>query len=290
MKEEAKAIREHIARAKAYASRFEILKTLASLCDALKLLGSSKIFGREKFETEILINEVLRTLSGMSQLKSLFPNGLSLKKGQEAKLYRTLRTVHDKIQEAIEQAEMEKMRNYKMSIDKAILAGQKLLDQKNFSDAKRVFRKTADKFADEPGIDQDIGARLTKAGLAGDALEYLETALEKDPRDPRPYTYLVMAYEMLGEMEKGIELTKDALRNFGPNDRTYLIQARLYFQMKKWDEAFDAAQAALEINPLAGAAQKIVEKVKPRIFGKSKGVSRSKDKNGREKKVYTFDI
>ncbi len=290
MKEDAKAIREHVARAKAYASRFEILKTLSSLCDALKMLNTSTVFGREKFEVEILIDEVLRTLSGMSQLKSIFPNGLSLKKGQEAKLYKTLRAIHDKIQTAIEQAEMEKMREYKLSIDKAILAGQKLLDAKNFVEAKRIFRKAADKFADEPGIDQDIGGRLIRAGLPQDALEYLEAAIQKDPRDPRPYTHLVMAYEMLGELEKGIELTRDALRNFGPNDRTYLIQARLFFKLKKWDEAFDAAEAALAINPLAAAAQKIIDKVKPRIFGKGKGVKQVTDKNGREKKVYTFDI
>ncbi|MFW5489275.1 MAG: tetratricopeptide repeat protein [Desulfovibrio sp.] len=286
----AKTIREHVARAKAYASRFEILKTLSSLCDALKLLNTSKVFGREKFEIEILIDEVLRTLSGMPQLKSIFPNGLSLKKGQEAQLYKTLRTVHDKIQSAIEKAEMEKMRAYKLSIDKAILTAQKFLDEENFADAKRIFRKAADKFADEPGIDQDIGGRLLRAGQAKDALEYLETAIEKDSRDARPYTHLVMAYEMLGELDKGIELTKDALRNFGPNDRTYLIQARLFFKLKKWDEAFDAAEAALAINPLANSAQKIIDKVKPRIFGKGKGVSQVKGKDGREKKVYTFDL
>lgn len=281
MKENVKEIKEHVARAKAYANKYDIVRSLGSLCDALRVLTTSQVVGREKFEIEILINEVLATLSGMSQLKSIFPNGISLKKGQEKPLLKRLSVLHAKIKEAIENAEREKMRAYKVSIDKAILGAQKLLDKGDEAEAKKAFRKAADKFSKEPGVFQDVGSRMLKGGLIQESIEYLEAAIEQDPRDARPYGYLVTALEGLGELEKAEEVTKDALRNFGPNDRTYLILARLYMQMKKWDEAYDAAKAALDHNEFCKEAKKIMDKVAPRIFGKG---------GKKEKKTYTFNM
>ena len=85
-------------------------------------------------------------------------------------------------------------------------------------------------------------------------------------------------------MERALEVTKDALRNFGPNDRTYTIMARLHLKLKQWDEAFDMAKAAMDLNPFAVEAEKIAEKVKPRIFGKGA------DGKAQEKKTYTFNM
>lgn len=283
-KEDIKTIREHVARAKAYSSRLDVVKTLDALVEALDLFSVTQIVGREKFEVTILIDEVLRTLSAMPQLKALFPNGITLVKGQEKQLLARLSMVRDRIKAAIEKAEYEKTYAYKVTIDQALIEAQKLLQDGQTDQARIAFRKAADRFASEPGLLQDVGARMLRGGLAQESIEFLEQAIKSDPKDPRPYGHLVMALEGLGEVEKALEITKDALRNFGPNDRTYTIMSRLHLKLKQWDEAFDMANAALDINPFANEAQKIADKVKPRIFGR--------DANGKtqEKKVYTFNM
>ncbi|WP_029897410.1 hypothetical protein [Desulfohalovibrio reitneri] len=285
MKAEVKEIKEHVARAKAHVTKHDVVRTLDALIDALTGLSKAKqMYGREKFEVEILIDEVLRTLSAQSHMKNLFPKGLTFKRGQEKNLLATLTKLRDRINSAIEKAEQEKMRAYKLSIDEAVLGAQKLLDEGSQDEARRAFRKAADKFADEPGLLQDVGSRLLRGRLVQESVEYLNAAIEQDPRDPRPYTHLVNALEHLGELERAEDVTKNALRNFGPNDRTYTILARIHMKKKEWDEAYDMAQAAMDINPFASEAEKIAKQVKPRIFGR--------DKNGqsKEKKTYTFDL
>ena len=78
--------------------------------------------------------------------------------------------------------------------------------------ARTAFRKAADKFASEPGLLQDVGARMMRSGLMQESIEYLEQAIKADPKDARPYGNLVMALEGLGELERALEVTKDALR------------------------------------------------------------------------------
>ncbi len=283
-KEDIKTIREHVARAKAYSGRLDVLKTLDALVDALELFTVTQIVGREKFEISILIDEVLRTLAAMPQLKALFPNGASLAKGQEKQMLARLAAIRDRIRTAIEKAEYEKTYAYKVSIDQALIEAMRLAQEGQTDQARVAFRKAADRFVSEPGLLQDVGARMIRCGMVQESVEYLEQAIKTDPKDPRPYGHLVMALEGLGEVEKALEITKDALRNFGPNDRTYTIMARLHLKLKQWDEAFDMASAALDLNPFAKEAQKIADKVKPRIF------SKTADGKVQDKKTYTFNL
>lgn len=302
-KAEAKAIREHVARAKAYAGRLDMVKALDSLCGAMELYVDTKVVGREKFEITIHLDEGLRAFAAMPQMKSLFPSGITLQKGQEKKLLTQLTKVRDKIRGAIEQAEYEKMYAYKLSIDQALIAGQKLMEEGQKDQARLAFRKASEKFASEPGILQDIGSRLMRGGMTIEAVEYLEMAIKADPRDTRPYSHLVTALEILGEHEKAVAVTKEALKNFGPNDRTYTILARLHLALKQWGEAYDMASAALDLNPFARDAAKILEKTKGRIFSRAEAAGKTQPaaaKDGKagkgddepppEKKVYTFNI
>jgi tetratricopeptide (TPR) repeat protein len=267
MRDKIKTIKEHIARAKAYAGRMDVIKTLDSLAAALKVYLVTPAVGRDKAEIEILFAELMRTLNGMSQMKSLFPSGLSFKRGQEKQFLELVTKTNERIRSAIGRAEVSKVRTYKNSIDKAILAGQKLLEEKNLVEARKIFRRASEEFASEPGVFQDIGSRLLMAGMVQESVEYLERAIETAPRDPRPYGFLVAAYEALGELEKAEVAVKNALKNFGPSDRIYLRMAKLYLKMKRWDDAYNSAEAALSLNPLSREAKKVMDQVEPRIFG-----------------------
>lgn len=269
MSEESKEILRHINRAKAYVNKFDSIRTMQCLLDALdQLMKTNNIFGREKFEIEILLGEVLRMLTAMEEMRNIFPRGLTYKKGQERPLHATLSKVLKTINEAIEKAEIEKVRKRKNEIDRYLLQGQKLLDEKNMIEARKVLRKAQELFADEPGIHQDIGQRLFKAGLAQEAVEFFEAAMRQDNRDPRPYTYLINALESMGELEKAEHFVKEAFKIFGANERIYVRWAQITMKMRKWDDAFDAAQSALGINPHSREAQEVIKVAQPRVFGR----------------------
>lgn len=269
MSEESKEAVRHINRAKAYVNKFDAIRTMQCLIDALELLTkANNIFGRERFEIEILMDEVLRLLTAMEEMRNIFPSGLKYKKGKERVLHGLLTKVLQTITEAIEKAEIDKIRKRKNEIDRYLLQGQKLLDEKNHIEARKVFRRAQELFADEPGIHQDIGQRLFRAGLAVEALEFFEAAMKQDNRDPRPYTFMINSLEVMGELEKAEHFVKEAFKNFGGSERIYVRWAQLAEKMRKWDDAFDAAQSALESNPHSREAQAIIKRVKPRVFGR----------------------
>ena len=263
-----KSIKENIARAKSYGQRKDYMRCLHALSLSLDELASSQVFGREKFEIGILIDEVFRQLMAMEELKRVLPRGMKYVKGQEKKLAAMLMKIHDTIKNALEKAAVEKVRKQKNQIDKFVLAGQKFLMEKNVKEAKKYFRKITEAFPAERGLLQDVGGRLVKSGFPADGVEYLERAIEKNPSDSRPYISLLLAYEMMTEQDKALAVIKDIVRRFGANESIYIRQAKLFLAKRMYTEAYDAAAAALKANPLNREAKKISDKLGPKIFGR----------------------
>lgn len=263
-----KSIKENIARAKAYGQRKDYLRCLHALSLSLDDLSQSKVFGREKFEIGILVDEVIRQLLAMEELKRVLPRSLKYTKGQEKKLAAMLLKIHDTIKNAMEKAAVEKVRKQKNQIDKFVLTGQKHLDDKNVKEAKKYFRKISEAFPEERGLLQDIGARLVKAGFPSEGVEYLERAITQTPGDSRPYISLLMAWEMLSEHDKALDVIKEISRRFGANESVYVRQSKIFLAKRMFTEAYDAAAAVLKINPLNREAKKISDKLGPKVFGR----------------------
>lgn len=286
----AKSIREHVARAKAYAQRKDYMRCLNSLSLSLEELADSQIFGREKFEIGILIDEVFRQMLAMEELKKVLPRSLKYSRGQEKKLALVLRKIHDHIKTALERAAENKIRKMKNQIDQYILAGQKALDEKNLKDAKKYFRKITETCPGEDGLLQDVGARLVKSGFPREGIEYLERAIDKNASDSRPYISLVMAWEMLGETDSALEVINDIMRRFGANESLYVRQAKLFFAKRMYTEAYEASTAALNSNPLNKDAKKMVDALGPKIFGRGYRSDDSEAAGATKESKKTFDL
>lgn len=268
----AKTVKENIARAKTYSARGDYLKCLNALSRALEQLITSKIFGREKFECEILLDEVLREVSDMDALKKVFPHGLRFKRGEERKLYNTVKKLRDKLQEVMERARIQRLRQEKMQIDELLIKAQEMLEQDQPMEARKLFRKVSEKYGEsEPGLFSDIGTRMMQGGLFSEAIEYFERGKEAYPKDSRPYTGLINCYEGLGEAEKAEEAVMETMRKFGANESIYVKLAKIHVSKRNWSEAYDAAKAAMDINPLNTEAKKLMKQIEPRIYGRSGG-------------------
>lgn len=262
----AKTIKEDMARAKSFVQRDEALKALRFLCKALEGLVQSQIFGREKFEISILISETLQDLMNMSTFKRLFPSGIPYDKGQEKALYNTLRKLHDRLEEAIEKARVERLRKKFEDLDNTLINAQEALKRNEPLEARKLFRKVAEEYPDQPGLLSDIGSRLVLAGLLQESLEYLKRASEVDPSDGRAISFLIMAFEGLAELDKAEEVVREALRRAGPNEGLQLKLAKLCIQKRNWNEAYSLAQSVLAANPKSIEAHKIVKKIEPKIY------------------------
>ncbi len=264
-----KTIKEHIARAKAYVGKQDVLRSLHSLCEALGGLLKAQVFGREKFEIIILIEEVMRLLNQYPEVKEAAGGDLTFPKGQEKTLYLGLRRLLASIQETRARGKQEATRAQKMDLDELILAGQAHLNQKNFLEARKFFRRATERYPEERGVLVDVGQRLLKAGQFVEAVEYLERGLERDPTDSRSYTHLVTCFEALVEDEKAEEMLTTILKRFGGNESVFLRLAKLHLKRRKFSEAYDAADQALAKNPLSRDAVKILDAVGPKLYGSS---------------------
>lgn len=267
MSASSKTVKEFIARAKSYIQRNDYLRTLKALCQALELLQGSQIFGRERFEVNVLLDEALRDLSGMKQIKRVFPQGIHYEKGQEKALWRTLTRMHDKLEAAIEKVRVEKIRAQKLELDEMLMKAQDFLSKKEPLEARKLFRKASELYPEEKNLPVDIGNRLMMAGLFVEALEYFKRGMEVDSSDPRPYQFSILCHEATGELDKAEEVVKETLRRFGGNESIYLRMAKLALQKRQWSEAYDVVAQALQLNPTNQEGLKILKQVGPRIFG-----------------------
>ena len=263
----AKTIKENIARSKHYLGRGDYLRSLMALYTGLEQMTASQVFGREKIEIGILMDEALRELSGSPVFQKIFPNGIRYEKGKERELHERIRTLHDQLRERMETARVEKLRKQKLELDEMLLNAEGLLTKGEPLEARMYFRKAAELFGDEEdGLLVDIAQRMLKTGLFQEALEYVEAAREKTPNDPRVYSAHLRCLEALGENEQAEEVVRDALKRFGANESLYLRLARLMVIKRDWGEAHNAAKGALNLNPLSAEAQKIADETGKRIF------------------------
>lgn len=266
----AKEIREDIARSRAYAKKNDYLKTLSCLANAVRGLVTSQVFGAEKFEIQSHLVESLRDLNKMKMIRKLFPAGLKYQKGKEKAFYQTLERLHKKLGEAMEKARVDRLRKRLGVLDGNLIKAGQLVKVGTPIEARKLYAKISEYFADIEGINSDIGNRMVTMGLFQEGIPYLRKALEKQNTDARAHNALILAFEGMHETEQAIAAIKDAMRWLGPSENLYLRLAKLHLAKAEWGEVFNNAKAALDRNPLNTEAARLMKQAEPKIFSGSK--------------------
>ena len=262
-----KNVREHIARSKFFLQRKDLLKSLKSLGLALELLGSGQIFGRERIEIDILMEEAVRMIMEQEALKAAFPAGLAHKKGKERELSATIKRVANALELVLGKARKEERRKQLAELDDLVLAGQAELDRKQPMEARKHFRRAVELCGDEPGLYADIGNRFLLAGLLAEALEYLQKNIEQAPGDLRAYPALAQCHDSLGETEKAEDVLRAALRRFGPIEAMNLRLAKGALERHSWSDALANAQEVLKQNPTNQEGLRLASTASQHIYG-----------------------
>ncbi len=276
----AKDIREDIARAKAFAQRDDLLRSLAALRNALAMLAKSKVFGIERFEIDALMEEALREVCSHHTMKRVLPGGLKHVRGKEVQLFKTVKKLHEKLGQAMEKARVQRQRSSMAELDDLLIAAQDQIKEKDEMEARKLFRKAAERFKDIPGLYSDIGARMMMGGLVQEAVEYLNRALEQNPRDQRAHSSLITCLEGLGDPVKTELAIKSAIKYLGKHETLLVRLARLSLAQRNWNQAFEMAEQVLEKNPLSAPARKVYDQAKPKVYRPSAGVSPKSSSSG----------
>ncbi|MDY7001868.1 MAG: hypothetical protein SVS15_08830 [Thermodesulfobacteriota bacterium] len=271
----AKHAREHIARAKVALGKGDIQKSVVSLIEAVKMMSSGKIFGREKFEVEVHFQECLKEFNRHEDIKKFFTSQnvhktpyVTYQRGRERDVLQfmteTLAGMQAGQKKSEQEAEGRKDQKKKDMLDR----GQELLDSKEFPKAKSVMRKVAEAYGKEPGVLTDIGGRLLKAGLFFEAGEFLEEAIAKNPKDSHAFAFAVQAYKNAREFAKMETLYKAALKQFGAHPKTLQNMAKMYLDWRKYDKAYDFAKQAFDGDNSLSEAKEIMDTCGKRIFSR----------------------
>lgn len=262
-----KNVREHIARSKFFLQRKDILRSLKSLALALELLASGQIFGRERIEIDVLMEEAVRLMVEQEGLKAAFPAGTAYRKGKERELSVLFKRMADALEVVFGRAKKEERRKQLAELDELILAGQAELNQNQPLEARKHFRRAVELCGDEPGLYADLGNRFLLAGLLAEAVEYFQKNIEVNPGDFRAYPPLAQCYDSLGDADKAEEVVRAAIRRFGPIEALNLRLAKGALERRNWSEALANAQAVLTLNATNQEALKVAGEASQRIYG-----------------------
>lgn len=270
----AKMVRENVARAGRDLLKGDMAKAVSFCCEALKIMIESTIFGKEKFEVEVHLQDFLKEFNSHPEVKSYFASKdihttpyVRFARGEERKLLAAMAAMLADLQQAETQsAEGEKQRQAE-DIRDSLDQGQQLLDSKELPKAKAVLKRLVEKYPQEEGLKTEVGSRLLKAGLFFEAGEILEMAIAENPKDSKALAFAVQSYKSAREFTKMEALYKFALKTYGVHPKTLLHMAEMYIEWSKWDDAYNCAKQAYEGDNSLDRAKEIMDTTAKRIFG-----------------------
>jgi Flp pilus assembly protein TadD len=265
MNSQARDVKEHFGRAKAYIAKPDAVRALLAYREGLKGLAQGLVVGRDRIELDVFAGEALRSLNRDDEVRRFAAGELVYAKGQEKQLYLDMTELARKIQAARDKFREGEVRSRKNEIDRLVLKVQQHLAARQLIEARRLIRRLIEEYADEPGLCTDVGTRMMRSGFPEEAIEFLQRAIEQNPRDARPYGGLAMIYEQTGRYDEAEALLKAAAKQFGAGPRIFLRLARLYKLTRRFPEAFDAARTAVELDPSQREAAQIEAEMRARL-------------------------
>lgn len=181
MKDDSKAAKEHIARAKAYFQRHDVLRTTASIIASLRLVIAGKVTGLDRITVDSAVKEVLHNLNRVSEVKKMFPRGIMYAKGHEKLVHDSLVKLFLELKKAQDSESYSEQLTRKISLDKALNRGRRFLSGGSLQDATEAFEEAKSLYVDEHSMFRMIGEWCIECKQPKMAIRYLKKAVAVDP-------------------------------------------------------------------------------------------------------------
>ncbi|KAF1076493.1 lipopolysaccharide assembly protein LapB [Halodesulfovibrio sp. MK-HDV] len=181
MKDDSKAAKEHIARAKAYFQRHDVLRATASVIASLRLVLAGKVTGVDRITVDSALKEVLHNMNRVTEIKKRFPRGIMYAKGHEKLVHDSLVKLFLELKKAEESESYKQQLNRKMTLDKALNRGRRYLSGGKLQDATEAFEEAKALYVDEHSMFRMIGEWCLACKQPKLAVKYLKKAVSVDP-------------------------------------------------------------------------------------------------------------
>jgi tetratricopeptide (TPR) repeat protein len=263
--EDLKTIREHLARSKNYYHRLErgyqkadVFRSLVSFAEAVKLLVTTKLVGRQKMEAENAMEGMLQQLNKVEDVKAYANGGFKNKRGQPKILLVQVLKVIKVMQEDLSKESYEAARQRKLQIDQLLSLGRKRLEDERYVEAENAFKEAVQLYVDEHMLFSVIGQAYLQQERPKDALGYLEKAMDKAPDHEMTYLWVADAYQKMGVLDAAADAVRRGLRQAGESADLYVRLAELNLGLELYADATEAAEKALELTPQLVKARKLL--------------------------------
>ena len=181
MKDDSKAAKEHIARAKAYFQRHDVLRAVASVIASLRLVQGGKVVGVDRIAVDGALKEVLHHLNRTTEVKGMYPRGIQYVKGHEKRVHDELIKLFLELKKAQDSESYDQQLQRKMTLDKAMGRGRRFLAAGKMKDATEAFEEAIKLYVDEHAMFRMIGEWCLASKQPKVALKYLKKAVTVDP-------------------------------------------------------------------------------------------------------------
>lgn len=181
-KGDARQTREFLARAKAYFHRHDVPRALAATAAGAQGVVEGGIAGRDLTELQGALREMVQLLSRdeevLARATAIAPRGLTYEKGAEKQLLAMLTSILRVMRDEQEQETYEQAIARKQQLDKLLLHGKRLLEQKKVAQADAVFTEAVNFYRNEHRLFLLMGQAMLEAGEPKRALRHLRKAME----------------------------------------------------------------------------------------------------------------
>ena len=261
------SVAHNLARAKSLLKRDETIRALEAMIAGLDLYEPKKLMGKARFEIEVMLQECVADLNRQPSVRKLFETLTNSRRAtvpyapkQEEKLKAVLGIIHKALNESI--AAKERNTADVKAKRRALLQqkGLEYLKAGDFPRGKAALKVLADEYGDEPGLIAQVAAWLLEFKLYMDAVDMLERAMERFPKDSKAYALATQCYKITRDYDKLESVYLRAIKQFGKHPRTLLNLAKLYVEWNKKEQAFTVAQEAYNKDKSLAEAKEIMDK------------------------------
>lgn len=201
MGNEARAVKEHLARAKGYFHRHDVMRALASTAAAVQtLLKAPTVVGADRMAVDNAFHEITGMLNRTEEVTANLPQGLVYRKGAEKAFLLSLAKLVQLLKEAEEKESYEETLARKLKIDRNLSYGRRLLEAGKINDARDAFDEAAGLYVDEESLFRLMGQACIDNSQGRLALRYLKQAEKVDPEKRSVISLLIDACKLEGNI------------------------------------------------------------------------------------------
>ncbi|MDR2892044.1 MAG: tetratricopeptide repeat protein [Deltaproteobacteria bacterium] len=243
----------------------KVANAVQVLYNGLQEMMREQLLRSEREEFTNIIDTAVKDLNANKKIQKQFNITITYTPGEEGELLETIRLLMETLDslalEEADQAYRDREARKKANLEKAISE----IEAGNLSAARVLCASIAAENSDDVVALVDIAEAFERAGQLQDAIEYMEKARRLDGQASYILNRLGILHRKARNFNESEKMFSEA--EIHTPDDPYLLfnKGRLYIDWQKWQQALEAANASLNLQPDFSEARKMAEYAAKRI-------------------------